>query len=105
MVQAVTGQGSRPSLTLREAGARLAQAQRDWSTAFIRYKLADPKRTDGMAKAMADQDVDLRGAEVDWVISQASLETSRQEFEVERIRLLMKGQEYNDANQPGPRPN
>lgn len=105
MVSEVAGQGTRPSLTLKQAGAALAKAQRDWSTAYIRYKVADPKRTDNMAKAMADQDVDLRGAEVDWVIAQANLETARQEFEVARIQLLMKGQEYDGANQPGAEPN
>lgn len=105
MVQSVGSESPRKPLTLIDAGVRLAAAQRRWSEAFIRYKMADPKRTDNMAKAMADQDVDLRGAEVDWVIAQARLETQRQEFEVERINLLMSGQEMSDANQSDPRPN
>ena len=105
MVQKVAEQSTRPHRNLRQAGAALAEAQREWSTAFIRYKLADPKRTDNMAKAMADQDVDLRGAEVDWVIAQATLETQRQEFEVERIRIFMQGEEYTRANQSDSRPN
>jgi hypothetical protein len=32
-------------------------------------KAADPKRTDGVARAMADVEVDLAKAEVDWEIA------------------------------------
>lgn len=45
-------------------GREYADAQREWSEAFLRHKIADPKRTDNTAKAMADQDVDLTGARV-----------------------------------------
>jgi len=66
---------SRP--TLIEAGDALRRARRAHSEAFLRYKAMDPKRTDGVARAMADQDVDLAGAEVDWIIARELLAEAR----------------------------
>lgn len=66
---------SRP--TLIEAGEALARARREHSEAFLRYKALDAKRTDGVARAMADQDVDLATAEVDWIIAREMLAAQR----------------------------
>lgn len=62
----VAGQ-SQPALkididALFTAGRELADAQRDWSEAFIMHKMSDPKMTDNLARAKADIDVDLAGA-------------------------------------------
>jgi len=62
---------------LIEAGDALAQARHDHSEAFLRYKALDAKRTDGVARAMADQDVDLAQAEVDWIIAREMLAAQR----------------------------
>lgn len=96
MVQSVDDPRTRTRLTMTEAGAALAEAKRKWSEAFLLHKLADPKRTDNVARAMADQDVDLAGAEVDWVLAQARHDVAKQEFEIRRINLLMEG---DDATQ------
>jgi hypothetical protein len=82
------------TVNLREAGLALATAHREHSEAFIRYKMLDSKRTDGVARAMADQDVDLTRAEVDWEIAKRALDTQAQEFEIKRIELLLRGTEY-----------
>jgi hypothetical protein len=71
---------------------------KDHAEAFLRYKALDPKRTDGVARAMADQDVDLTRAEVNWEIAKRALDTQAQEFELKRIELLLRG--TNDATEP-----
>ena len=63
--------------TLIEAGDALAKARKAHSEAFLRYKALDAKRTDGVARAMADQDVDLAQAEVDWIIAREMLAAQR----------------------------
>ena len=68
MVRAEPTESPYPSLT--EAGERYIEARRLHAEAFLRYKLADPKRTDGVARAMADVEVDLAEAEVNWAIAQ-----------------------------------
>jgi hypothetical protein len=82
------------------AGRALASAHRAHSEAFLRYKTLDPKRTDGVARAMADQDVDLVGAEVDWELARQEAALQAQEFEIKRLRLLVGG---TDADQPDTR--
>jgi len=86
---------------LEAAGRALATAHRAHSEAFLRYKALDPKRTDGAARAMADQDVDLVGAEVEWELSKRNADLQSQEFELRRLRLLVGGY---DADQPDPTP-
>lgn len=86
--------------SLSEAGADLAQRTQEWAEAFVRHKLADPKRTDGIAKAMADIEVDLRGAEIAWDIAKHRAELQRQQFEVQRLMLALGGQD--DATEPTP---
>jgi hypothetical protein len=75
MVQQEPGARTRP--TLIEAGETLAKARHDHSEAFLRYQTLDPKRTDGVARAMADQDVDLATAEVDWIIAREMMAAQR----------------------------
>ena len=48
--------------TLLRLAREHADAQRDWSEAFIMHKMSDPKMTDNLARAKADIDVDLTGA-------------------------------------------
>ena len=69
--------GARTRPTLIEAGEALAKARREHSEAFLRYKALDSKRTDGVARAMADMDVDLATAEVDWVIAREMIAAQR----------------------------
>ena len=54
-------------LEARVKAAEYAQAQTEWSESFLRHKMGTPPKgqqsvTDGQARAMADQDVDLTGA-------------------------------------------
>jgi len=99
VVQLLTDKGEAPSL--REAGAELAVRRREHSAAFIRYKTMDPKRTDGVARAMADQDIDLQGAECDWEIAKRALDVNAQEFELMRLNLLIG--EADEARGPDDR--
>lgn len=52
--------------TLFRLAREYADAQRDWSEAFILHKMSDPKMTDGLARAKADVDVDLTGARLQY---------------------------------------
>lgn len=86
---------------LATAGVALARARQKHSEAFLRYKTLDPKRTDGVARAMADQDVDLTGAEVDWEIAKRALDTQAQEFELKRLELLIRGSDASQSTTGG----
>ena len=72
-------------MTLSEAGETLSKARRAHSEAFLRYKALDPKRTDGVARAMADQDVDLVGAEVAWTMAKERVATQRLQLILEIV--------------------
>ena len=74
MVQPEYDPRARPTLSMTEAGKRYAAANKAHAETFLRYKAADPKRTDGVARAMADQEVDLVGAIVDWEIAKHIVE-------------------------------
>jgi hypothetical protein len=89
VVQLQPEQSKTPSLA--DAGEVLWMLHKDHAEAFLRYKALDPKRTDGVARAMADQDVDLTRAEVNWEIAKRALDTQAQEFELKRIELLIGG--------------
>lgn len=56
---------------LEEAGARYAEAKRAWSEVFLFHYNAPSKRprTVAEAQAMADQEVNLTKAIVDWEIA------------------------------------
>ena len=59
---------------IREAGARLVEARRAWAEAFLRFKMGRPPAgqkvvTDNQAKAMADIEVSVTSAEVDWELA------------------------------------
>ena len=71
MVRAEPDTGTRP--TLEEAGRAYVAARKAHAETFLRYKAADPRRTDGVARAMADVEVDLVQAEVDWEIARGLL--------------------------------
>jgi hypothetical protein len=90
-------------MTLLEAADALRRARRAHSEAFLRYKALDDKRTDGMARAMADMDVDLVGAETDWVIAQQDLANKRLELIVELVLTAVGG--TSDATEPAKRTN
>lgn len=96
MVQEKPGTRTRP--TLIEAGDALSTARRAHSEAFLRYKALDAKRTDGVARAMADQDVDLTQAEVDWVIAKEMMASQRASIWLDIV--LSVGDE--DAPEPAP---
>jgi hypothetical protein len=49
---------------------------------------------------MADQDVDLTLAEVEWELAKREATLQDQEFELARLQLLTRG--YEDADQPDP---
>jgi hypothetical protein len=88
-------------MTLREAGDNLATAHRAHADAFLRYKTLDPKRTDGVARAMADLDVDLTRAEAEWEIAKRELDNLAMEFEITRLNFLIG---ETDATEPDPSP-
>ena len=88
--------------TLAQVGEALKQARKAHSEAFLRYKALDPKRTDGQARAMADMDVDLVGAEVDWVLAREDMALKRATFLHELFLLAAEG---TDATEPTPRTN
>jgi hypothetical protein len=65
---------SQDDMTLAEAGARLAEARRAWAESFLRFKMGRPPAgqkvvTDNQAKAMADVEVNVTQAEVDWELA------------------------------------
>ena len=97
MVQLQPEQSETPSL--EEAGRMLAGAHLLHSESFLFHKAADPKRTDGVARAMADQEVDLTRAEVNWEIAKRTLDGIAQEFELLRIKLLMGGTDAAQSTQ------
>lgn len=81
---------------LTEAGANWVEAHKRHSEAFLRYKALDAKRTDKVALAMADLDVDLKAAEVAWHLAMVRWELTKLEIYVKRVSL---GQEGYDAYQ------
>lgn len=56
---------------MEEAGARYAEAKRAWAEAFLLYYHANTKkpRTVAEAQAMADVEVNLTQAMVDWEVA------------------------------------
>jgi hypothetical protein len=79
MVPAQPGTGTRARL--REIAQEYAQAQLAWSESFLRHKMATPPNgqqvvTDGQARAMADQDVDLTGARVRYEVALVEAQTT-----------------------------
>ena len=88
--------------TLAEAGRRYREAKRLHSEAFLRYKALDDKRTDGVARAMADQDIDLAGAEVEWTLALERVRLQRSELLFEIVLLAAEGA---DATQSTTRSN
>lgn len=61
-------------ITLAEAGNRLVEARRAWAEAFLRFKMGRPPAgqkvvTDNQARAMADIEVSVTRAEVDWELA------------------------------------
>ena len=83
-------------MTLQGAGRRYSEAKRAHSEAFLRYKALDAKRTDNVARCMADQDIDLAGAEVDWTLALERVRTQRAELLLE---LVLLAAEETDADQ------
>lgn len=96
MVRIQSEQG--PSAGLVAAGAAFARAKRAHAEAFVMYKAQDPKRTDGMARAMADLDVDLTGAEADWIIAQSQAQQTLAEISYRVLKLQIES--AKDATQP-----
>ena len=102
MVQLQPSEGEDDSMNLAEAGDMLVDLHHDHSEAFLFYKVQDPKRTDGVARAMADIDVDLKRAEVDWEIAKRALDQQGQEFEIRRIELLLRRTPNHDSTTTRP---
>lgn len=97
MVQSQPGTGSK--MTLAQAGEAYARARREFSEAFLRFKAADPKRTDNTARAMAELESGLAEAEVAWSIAQNRAVMMHEEFQVKYAQFILSGQEQSDANQ------
>ena len=70
MVQEESGARTPVSHTLLEAGQRYAEAKRAWAETFLFYynqpARGNKPRTVAEAQAMADVEVDLIGAMVEW---------------------------------------
>ena len=99
MVQSQSSQG--PTASLVEAGEAYARAHREHAEAFVAYKASDPKRTDGMARAMADVKTDLVGAEVRWITAQTQAQQTLAEIHFRVLRLQIES--AKSADQPDPR--
>ena len=61
-------------LDIASAGNKLVEAKRAWAEAFIRFKMSQPPKgqkimTDNQARAMADIEVSVTRAEIDYELA------------------------------------